>query len=248
MALGDDYVPVRKLGFLSPLAVIDNAAYEFYRVAPERVMMVSISVGLEEFSARDVERAFGPLEQLTAQLVEREVDVVIQSGVPLPILIGREALQRVLARIEQVAKVPVTSTVLCVVNAAKALGIERIAVANKWSESMNQTLAEFFADGGIQMVGTSARAMAPAEFVRMSSDASLNLAYQLGRAALEAHPTADGLYIGGGAWLTLPVITELEAELGKPVITNQVSVVWDVCHQLDCWQPKPGCGRLIALP
>jgi hypothetical protein len=30
----------------------------------------------------------------------------------------------------------------------------------------------------------------------------------------------EGVYIGGGAWLTLPVISRLEAEFGEPVITN----------------------------
>jgi len=248
MVFGDDYFPLRKIGFLAPLPVIDNHAYEFYHLAPPRVMSVMIAVGLAEFSVQDVERVFAPIEQLTAQLAERGVDVVVQSGVPLPILIGREALERVLQRIEKVAGVPATSTVLCVVEAAQALGIQNVAVANKWTESMNASLAEFFAAGGIRTVGTSARPMAPAEFVKMDAAEALDLAYTLGRAALETNPEADGLYIGGGAWLTLPAILRLEQEFGKPVITNQVAVVWDVCRKLRCWQPKDGRGKLIALP
>lgn len=248
MAFGDDYLPIRKIGFLSPLLVTDNSAYEFYRIAPERVMMVSVPVGLSEFSARDVERVFEPLEQLTAMLVERGVDIVIQSGVPLPILIGREALRRVLERIERAGKVPATSTVLCVVQAARDLGLRRIAVANKWSEAMNRTLAEFFAEGGVEVVGISARSMQPSEFQKMSADEGLNLAYELGRAALEAHPAADGLYIGGGAWPSLPALIRLEQEFGKPVLNNGVSVIRTVCRQLGCWQPKEGYGTLIALP
>lgn len=245
--LGDGYVPIRKIGHLSPLPVIDNQPYEFYRIAPEGVMLVMVSVGLAEFSARDVERVFEPVERLTEQLVERGVDIVIQGGVPLPILIGREALQRLLERIEKVGKVPATSTVLNVVEAARGLGLKKIAVANKWTEEMNRNLAEFFAAGGVTVVGENTRSMAPAEFVKMGSDESLNLAYELGGRALEASPNADGLYIGGGAWLTLPVITALEQKYDKPVITNQVAVVWDVCRRLDCWQPKEGFGRLIAL-
>jgi maleate cis-trans isomerase len=248
VTLGEDYVPARKIGFLAPLPVTDNSAYEFYRIAPERVMAVIVSVGLAEFTAEDVERVFAPLEELTALLVERGVDIVVQGGVPLPILIGRDGLRRVLDRIERVAGVPATSTVLSVVEAARALGLRKIAVANKWTEAMNQSLGEFFADGGVEMVGASARAMAPAEFVKMRSDEALDLAYTLGRAALEANPEADGLYIGGGAWLTLPAILRLEAEFDKPVITNQVAQVWDVCRRLDYWQPKAGYGRLIALP
>lgn len=87
--------------------------------------------------------------------------------------------------------------------------------------------------------------MQPREFVKMTSDASLHLAYDLGRGALQQFPDADGVYIGGGAWLTLPVIQRLEEEFGKPVITNQVAMVWHVLHLLGCWQPIQGFGRLL---
>ena len=42
----EEHVPKRKIGVLSPLPIIDNAAYEFYRLVPDGVMMVAISVGL----------------------------------------------------------------------------------------------------------------------------------------------------------------------------------------------------------
>src|SRR5918911_800183 len=188
-------------------------------------MLCCVSVGLSEFTAHDVERVFEPIEQLTAQLVERGVEIVVQGGVPLPILIGQAALRRVLERIESGGKAPATSTVLCVVEAARALGLRRIAVANKWSDSMNRSLASFFADGQVEVLGWQARSMAPAEFQRLSSDEGADLAYELGRAALAEQPDADGLYIGGGAWLTLPGPPRLEQEVGQAVIDNPVSVV-----------------------
>jgi maleate cis-trans isomerase len=87
--------------------------------------------------------------------------------------------------------------------------------------------------------------MNPRQFVKMKSDASLQLAYDLGRGAWQKFPEADGVYIGGGAWLTLPVINRLEGEFGKPVITNQVATVWHVLNLLGCWQPIQGSGRLL---
>lgn len=223
-ALPEDDPPLRAVGHLAPLDVIGDLPYEFYRLAPARVMLVSISMGLLEFSARDVERVFAPLDRLTAQLVERGVDIVVQGGVPS------------------------TSTVLCVIEAVKALGITRLAVANKWSEAMNRSLGEFFAEDGVRVVGASTRSMAPAEFLRLSSREGTDLAYALGRGALEACPDADGLYIGGGAWLSLPAALRLEQELGKPVVNNQSAMVWDVCRRLGCWQPRGDLTRLMAMP
>src|SRR5919109_2837406 len=197
-------VPHKKIGVLSPLAVIDNNAYEFYQLVPRGIMMVAVPLGLQEFTAQDVERVFKPIDRQLDLLMERHVDIVQQAGVPLPLLIGPEALQRLLEHIEARTKVPASSTVLDVVAATKWLGIRKVAVANKRTEGMNGTLGEFFAREGIAVVGANTQPMNPSQFVKMQSNASLHLAYDLGRGALQRFPEAEGVYIGGGAWLTLP--------------------------------------------
>jgi len=242
----EEQVPMRKIGVLSPLPIIDNNAYEFYQLVPSGIMMVAIPIGLQEFTREDVERVFAPIDEQVALLVERGVDIILQSGVPLPILTGWEFLSRLLARIEEKGRVPATSTVLSVVAAAQHLGIKKIAVADKWNDQMNRTLGEFFAAGDIDMIGVSNRSMTPAQFVKLNSKESVTLAYELGRGAAERFPDADGIYIGGGTWLTLPVITRLEKEFGKPVLSNQVATVWHLLTLLKRWQPKPGYGRLMG--
>ena len=97
----DEYLPKHKIGCLSPLAVVENSAYEFYRLAPRGLMLVLIPVGLSEFSRADVERVFAPLDKYLDMLKDRGVDVVMQNGVPLPLLIGIEAHDRM---IEHMAK------------------------------------------------------------------------------------------------------------------------------------------------
>src|SRR5437762_12611325 len=94
------------------------------------------------------------------------------------------------------------SSSLCVLAAAKRLGLRRIVVANKWSEPMNRTLGEFFARGGIAMAGVAAEVMGPDKFQKIATADHMQLAYELGRQAFAQHPDADGLYIGGGSWLS----------------------------------------------
>ena len=118
-------------------------------------------------------------------LQERSVDIILQAGVPLPLLAGPDFLTRLLTYIENKANVPATSTVLNVVAAIKHLGLKKIAVANKWSNQMNATLEEFFTRDGISVVGVNTRSMNPSEFVKISSEQSMTLGYQLGRRALE---------------------------------------------------------------
>ncbi|MFC1816561.1 hypothetical protein ACFL0M_11650 [Thermodesulfobacteriota bacterium] len=241
----DEFLPKRKIGYLSPLPAIDISAYQFYRLAPEGIMLVILPIGLREFTPKDVERVFAPLEEHLALLVERGVDIIFQSGVPLAILMGLEYHDNLLARIEKATGLPVTSSVLNVVSAAKFLGLKNIALANKWNPNMNKVLGMFFDREGIQIAGISSQSMVPSDFLKLKDGESLTLAHKLGHAALANNPDADGLFIGGGAWFTLPVIESLEKEFGKPVITNRIATIWHICHLLDYWKPIHGYGRLL---
>jgi hypothetical protein len=45
-------------------------------------MMVTVPLGLQEFTAKDVERVFEPIDRQLDLLLERGIDIVQQAGVP----------------------------------------------------------------------------------------------------------------------------------------------------------------------
>jgi maleate cis-trans isomerase len=242
------FAPKLKIGCLQPGAIIDNAPYEFYRLAPPGVMLVMVGVGLKEFSSHDVERVFAPLDRYLDQLMDRGVDLVIQNGVPLPILIGIEAHDRMIAHMGDRTGLPATSTVLSVVRAAADLGIGTVAVVNKWTEEMNQSLTAFFARGGVKIVGGATKSLHPTDFHRIAADDHMQLAYELGRRAFLDYPDCDAVYIGGGSWIAEPVAVRLEEEFAKPVLCNQAAVIRNTLKLLGAWKPLPGHSRVLALP
>jgi maleate isomerase len=242
------YLPRHKIGCLQPGTMIDNHPFEFYRLAPPGVMLVMIGVGLAEFSRGDVERVFTPLDRYLDQLMDRDVDLVIQNGVPLPILIGIEAHDRMIAHMADYTGLPATSTVLSVVRAASELGLRKVAVVNKWTAAMNATLAAFFARGGVSVVGGATKSLDPAEFHRIETGDHMRLAHELGRRAFIDHPDCDAVYIGGGSWIAEPVAVRLEAEFGKPVLCNQSAVIRNTFKMLGIWQPITGHSRVLAAP
>ena len=209
-------------------------------------MLVGVGVGLSEFSANDVERVFAPLDELADQLMDRGIDLIMQSGVPLPILIGVEAHDRLVDRLARRTGKPATSSIIGVARAARSLGLKTIVCANKWTADMNAVLARFFAREGVTMIGVASQTLAPKDFQKMSTDESLDLAWQLSRRAFEDYPGADGLYVGGGAWMVMPMVDALEKEFGKPVICNQNAMIWNTLHIVDFWTPIQGHGRLLA--
>src|SRR5438874_3812097 len=243
----EQFIPRLKIGCLQPGAVIDNQPFEFYRLAPPGVMLVMVGIGLKEFSATDVERAFAPVERYLDQLMERGIDLVIQNGVPLPILIGIEAHDRLIAHMARYTKLPATSTVLSVVRAAEDLGIRKVAVVNKWSDEMNRSLGAFFARGGVEIVGSATRSLHPFDFHQIPADEHMQLAYALGCQAFTDHPDCDAVYIGGGSWIAEPVAVRLEEEFGKPVLCNQAAVIRHTLKMLGAWSPMTGHSKLLAM-
>jgi maleate cis-trans isomerase len=239
-------IPKYKIGCLQPGTIIDNHPFEFYRLAPPGIMLVMVGVGLAEFSRHDVERVFAPLERYLDQLMDRDIDIVIQHGVPLPILIGIEAHDRMIAHMAEYTGKPATSTVLSVVRAAQELGFRRVAVVNKWTPEMNASLAAFFARGGVSVVGGATKPITPAEFHRIDAGDHMQLAYELGARAFQDHPDCDAVYIGGGSWIAEPVAAKLEAEFNKPVLCNQAAVIRNTLKMLGIWKPIEGHCRVLA--
>jgi maleate cis-trans isomerase len=244
----EESLPVHKIGVLAPLGVLDNGPFEFYRLWPKGCMQVVIPVGLAEFSSKDVERVFAPLDTYLDQLMERGVEIVIQNGVPLPILIGVEAHDKMVAHMGERTGLPATSTVTAVCKTAKQIGLRKLAVANKWSDKMNACLAEFLARDGVEVVGVAKEVIAPKDFMKIDDATSMELAWKLGQQAFRDFPDCDGLYVGGGSWLAEPVCNKLEREFGKPVICNETARIRHVLHLLNDWKPIEGHGRVLSHP
>src|SRR5262249_5106476 len=194
------------------------------------------------------ERVFAPLDRYLDQLMERGCDLVIQNGVPLPILIGLAAHDRMVARMTERTGKPATSTVLSVVRAMSDLGIRKVVVVNNWTDEMNRSLGTFFARGGVEIVGAATHSMHPHDFHMIPADEHMQLAYDLGCSAFRAHPDCDAVYIGGGSWIAEPVAVRLEAEFDKPVLCNQSAVIRHTLKMLGAWTPIAGHSRVLATP
>jgi len=212
-------------------------------------MVMSVSLALASFKPEDIDRAVAAIEPQVGHLVSRGADLILQSGTPLALSLGPEGLEQLLARIRQQSGLPVLSSALNAVEAARAVGARKLVTANKWNERINQNLADFLAHFGIVLVGKAAESQEPAQFGRADLRASAALAYRLGRDAFERFPDADALFIGGGAWFADPAADALEREFGKPVITSRNGAVRSILTTLGSWRPFPaGSGRVLEAP
>ena len=75
--------PWLTLGYVIPHLYTDMDAYQFYRVAPDGMMLVTTGLNLKEYSLAAVETELPALWQAFARLKKKNVDRISLSGVPV---------------------------------------------------------------------------------------------------------------------------------------------------------------------
>lgn len=139
------------------------------------------------------------------------------------------------------ADVPASSTSFAFVNAARHLGLTRVAVAATYPQDVADRFAAFLGNADIEVVSLSCKGIITAAEV-----GTLEKADVLDFVAANDHPDAEAVLVPDTALHTVAWLDDLEQRLGKPVLTaNQVSV-WEGLRLVGDTAPRPGLGALFA--
>ncbi|MDL4774624.1 MULTISPECIES: maleate cis-trans isomerase family protein [Thermomonosporaceae] len=149
--------------------------------------------------------------------------------------------------VQEAAGVPASSTSFAFVNAARHLGLRKVAVAATYPADVAERFVEFLGHADIEVVALSCRGIVTAaEVGTLGRDEVLDFV------AANDHPDAEAVLVPDTALHSVAWLDELEARLGKPVLTaNQVSV-WEGLRLAAGPQAeppsRPGLGRLFSEP
>jgi arylmalonate decarboxylase len=242
----DNLEPWYRLGFITPHQFVDNLPYQFYRLAPPGMMLVTANLDLADYTEASVEHELPLLWHQAEALMKRGVDRIIIGGVPVGAALGRERVQTILAEGEKRTGVPFSTSIENIIAALNSLGVTKLAIGSRWHDGLNDAVAAYLKLGGVEVVGRQASGRSLAENERLKTSDGMRLAVELGRAALEAAPDAEALLMPGGLWITIHAIPLLEAEFGKPVLINLSATIWATLHAAGLSKPVQGWGRLLA--
>ncbi|RJE81883.1 maleate cis-trans isomerase family protein [Paracoccus onubensis] len=137
-------------------------------------------------------------------------------------------------------RAPVTTPAGAALRGFEALGVRRVALMTPYMQEASDLVGDHFAAHGVDVV--SRRAMGHAD----DRDMALLPGDEVIRFALESdHPDAEALFMSCTALPAVAVIEEIEAKLGKPVISSNQALFWAM---LDIAQvPATGVGQLFKV-
>ena len=241
--------PWYQLGYVIPHLYTDLDAYQFYRVAPEGMMLVTTGLNLKEYSLAAVEQELPVLRERFDLLAQKKVDRISLSGVPVASALGRTKMRGILAEAQARTGLPCDTDLEAHIATLQHLGATRIALATRWPEPVNAALTRYLAEAGIVVIACRSRARSLDENKQASAADDHLLALELGRQVLRETPDAQALLMPGGLWYAIHAVPLLEAEYGRPVLLNILSTTWAALHTAGermRYRPDPRWGKVMT--
>lgn len=218
--------PWHRFGYVIPHRHTDMDGYQFARVAPDGMMMVTTQLDLREYSLAAVEEQLPTLREAVGILADRSVHSLAISGVPLAASLGIERTRALLDELYATAGMRCSTDLENHILALQALGASRIVLGTRWPEALTDAIVDYLAATGITVV---ARRFLGRDLRRNKNADPLadhHLALALGRELMAEAPDAQAVLLPGGLWFAIHAARELEQEFAVPVLTNITSTVW----------------------
>jgi len=241
--------PWYQLGYVIPHLYTDLDAYQFYRIAPEGMMLVTTGINLRDYALAAVEQELPSLWERFELLASKNVDRISLSGVPVAAALGRKRVLEILAEARKRTGLECDTDLEAHIAALSELGAHRIALATRWPDTVNNALAHYLADAGIKVVACRSRGRSLAQNKTASAAADHELALELGGQVLRETTEAQALLMPGGLWFAIHAVPLLEAEHSRPVLLNILSTTWAALHAAGkrvLHRPDPRWGRIMS--
>ena len=225
-----------KIGFLKPGA--GNTHYdEFAAMVPAGIDLEMVELGVLRSALTDFA---GRIDTIVERVAERTREYgwqgVIVPGAPVEV-----QNQGLRARLAETLDVPFTTALGAGENALRAFGASRILLLTPFDAYMNSLVVPHLTAAGFDVQLADLGFNSEQEAVGL--DASI--VFDMARGAVQAADGVQALYFQGAVLNPLPVIDEMEAEFGLPIVSSNPAMLWSVASQLGGSFSIEGKGRLV---
>ena len=231
-----------RIGYTVAAVTTEVYPIDWYRIVPDGVSLMMITLPLGDRSKEDVEKCYAISIDAARTMARAGADLVILGGLPINISKGDDTVEDLMGNLAREIGVPVSSSAAAQVAAFKVLGSRKVATVHPFLPDQNprheRTIREFF---GLTPVGEYAGGSSLVKLGTLPPGRAL----EWGRAAMKAYPDADTLYFGCPHWSVIDAIQPLEDEFGIAVMTSLQAIAWHAMRLAGVDDRITGYGRLL---
>lgn len=168
------------------------------------------------------------------------VDVIGYSSTSSAYAIGFDADTAVVSRLSRQVGIPVVATCASAVLALRVLEVERIALVDPpWFDAeLNELGAAYFRSAGFDVASSTSAGLS-------RDPRRIEAAAVFEWTSRHVSHDAEAVFIGGNGFRAAGAIAPLEAAIGRPIITSNQVLLWNLLAHAGATFEVSGYGRLF---
>ena len=239
--LAFDERPARwRIGLIA-LATDHTTERDFARMCPDPEVAIYVNrVAYTNPTTVENLRLMQPRLTAAAALIlpEEPLDAIAYGCTAASAAIGDDEVARAVA--EAKPEVPCVTPPAAARAAFDSLGLRRISVLTPYTREVSETFRDYFERHGYEVVNLACFGLDDDRMMARVSPSSIVAA-----ACNACHPEADGLFISCTALRAAGVAEEIEARIGRSVVTSNQALFWRSLRAAGCNLPVDSFGRLF---
>ena len=231
-------VPYTNVNMESDLAMMrpDGVSFHFTRMGGydvDEVPDASQMAGLGE----------APLDEPLALLSGARPDLVMYGCTSATLTHGTAFDRDLTDRINELSGAKTVTAAGALVFALNALGMKSVGFATPYTEDINEAAIQFLTSSGIDVVSTACVDEDLGNYGQ--AEITPDEVFELGMQANS--DSAEAIVLSCTEMRSVEVITRLEEELNKPVVTSNQAMMYEACCQLGLPAAELNFGRLFNV-
>ena len=235
-----------RVGKLNPTVIAATFVYEFYKVVPPGVMLLTRNLSVKDVrNQADLDASVALMEEAVKELKRAGADLILGAGIPVLLAAGPDGNERILKLLSTLSGLPAITTLSSAVDAFQQLGVNRLAIATAYGKpELGEKLADFMRRQGLEVAGLSTIETGLASIEKSKIDFAT--VYRYGKKVFREANRPDVLYFPSSSWPTVEYVEHLERDIGIPVVSSAIASIWNCLRVLDIHEPVRGYGKLFA--
>ena len=214
---------------------------EFQRMAPEGVTTHANRVELRDVTPESLRRMEADTARAARGIASVRVGVIAFGCTSGSFVGGRGYDERLRRLIEEATGVPATTASGAVLRALRLLGVRRIALVTPYTEEVTRLEVAFLEANGFEVTASSAGGLVE---VADMQECPPWTAYRRAREVDDSR--AEAVFVSCTGFRTIEMIAELEADLGKPVVTSNQALFADCLRILGIGEIAGDFGSVVS--